>query len=135
MRIPKPFFRKQTKTWYVQIGKKQHNLGPDEEAAKEKYGRLIVGRQPINDETTVLTILYLFLAWWKDNRAASTHEQYVHYIHSFGKFIGDKLTVEKFTPEHVYEWVDSQYEDQRDNAKRNANRHFGAVLRAAVQRN
>ena len=32
MREPKPFFRKQTRTWYVQIGKKQHNLGPDEQS-------------------------------------------------------------------------------------------------------
>ena len=46
MREPKPFFRKQTGTWYVQIGKKQHNLGPDEQVAKQKYHALMAGRQP-----------------------------------------------------------------------------------------
>ncbi len=55
--ISKPFFRKQTKTWYVQIGKQQRNLGPDEGTAKEKYGHLIAGSQPVNDKTTFVTIL------------------------------------------------------------------------------
>jgi len=55
-RIPKPFFRKQTRAWYVQLGKKQHNLGPDEEAAKEKYHVLMAGRQPVTDVTTVVDI-------------------------------------------------------------------------------
>jgi hypothetical protein len=35
MKFPKPFFRKQTQSWYVQLGKKQHNLGPDKDVAKE----------------------------------------------------------------------------------------------------
>jgi hypothetical protein len=53
MREPKPFFRKQTGTWYVQIGKKQHNLGPDEQVAKQKYHALMAGRQPVTEDTTV----------------------------------------------------------------------------------
>ena len=37
MREPKPFFRRQTGTWYVQVGTKQHTLGPDEQVAVERH--------------------------------------------------------------------------------------------------
>ena len=72
MREPKPFFRKQTGTWYVQIGKKQHNLGPDEQVAKQKYHALMAGRQPVADDTTVYAVLFQFLGWNKGHRAGST---------------------------------------------------------------
>jgi hypothetical protein len=51
MREPKPFFRKPSGTWYVQIGKKRHNLGPDEQVAKQKYHALMAGRQPVTEDT------------------------------------------------------------------------------------
>ena len=35
MRVPKPWFRKQSGTWYVQLDGKQHNLGADKAAAFE----------------------------------------------------------------------------------------------------
>ena len=41
MRQPKPFFRKQTRSWYVQIGKKQVPLGKDEKAAWDKYHQIM----------------------------------------------------------------------------------------------
>lgn len=44
MRQPKPFFRKFTQTWYLTLNGKQINLGPDEEAAFEKYHELMAGR-------------------------------------------------------------------------------------------
>ena len=80
MREPKPFFRKQTSTWYVQIGKKQHNLGPDEQVAKQKYHALMAGRQPVTDETTVYSVLFQFLGWNKEQREGSTHEFYRQHI-------------------------------------------------------
>lgn len=41
MREPKPIFRKQAQSQYVQLGRKQINLGKDEAAAREKYHRLL----------------------------------------------------------------------------------------------
>lgn len=32
-RQPKPFFRKFTQSWYLQLGRNQINLGPDRKAA------------------------------------------------------------------------------------------------------
>ena len=42
---PKPFFRKQTKPRYVQLDKKQINLGRDKEKAWDKYHELMTERQ------------------------------------------------------------------------------------------
>ena len=36
-RQPKPFFRKQTQSWYVQLGKRQIPLGKDEDEAWKQY--------------------------------------------------------------------------------------------------
>ena len=45
MREPKPFFRKQTQSWYVQFGKKQINLSQDKEKAWDTYHKLMTKRQ------------------------------------------------------------------------------------------
>ena len=47
MRVPKPFFRKYTGSWYLQLGKKQINLGPDEEAAWDEYYKIMASRQAL----------------------------------------------------------------------------------------
>ena len=44
MKQPKPFFRKFTGTWYVQVGTKQINLGPDKKEAYDRFHQLM--RQP-----------------------------------------------------------------------------------------
>lgn len=65
MRRPKPFYRKQTKSWYVQIGKKQINLGKDEGEAWKAYDRLTAKQQqpePSSDET-INRIFNRYLVW------------------------------------------------------------------------
>lgn len=46
MRTPKPWFRKQNKTWYVEIGGKQVNLGTDKRLATEKFRKLMADYKP-----------------------------------------------------------------------------------------
>ena len=41
MKQPKPFFRRFTQSWYVQIGNQQINLGRDRKLAWEKYHQLM----------------------------------------------------------------------------------------------
>src|SRR5436853_2946659 len=98
MREPKPFFRNQTRSWYVQIGKKQHNLGPDEQVAKQKYHALMAGRQPVTDDTTVYSVLFQFLGFNKQYREGSTHELYRRYIDSFAAYSGETLKVGESKP-------------------------------------
>jgi integrase len=144
MREPKPFFRKQTGTWYVQIGKKQHNLGPDEQVAKQKYHALMAGRQPVTDETTVYSVLFQFLGWNKQHREGSTHEFYKRHIVSFAEFIGETLTVGQLKPFHVTNWVNESYPKTRkldgkvvvgvgDNYRRSAIRSTQRAFNWAVE--
>jgi hypothetical protein len=113
MREPKPFFRNQTQSWYVQIGKKQHNLGPDEQVAKQKYHALMAGRQPVTEETTVYAVLFQFLGWNKQHREGSTHEFYKRHIVSFAEYIGETLRVEELKPFHITNWLDQCYPKTR----------------------
>ena len=113
MREPKPFFRNQTRSWYVQIGKKQHNPGLDEQVAKQKYHALMAGRQPVTDETTVYSVLFQFLGWNKEQRVGSTHEFYKRHIGSFAAYIGESLTVGELKPFHVTKWLDERYAKAR----------------------
>jgi integrase len=144
MREPKPFFRKQTKTWYVQIGKKQHNLGPDEEVAKQKYHALMSGRQPITDDTIVYAVLFQFLGWDKQHREKSTHEFYKRHIVSFAEYVGEMLTVGELKPFHVTNWLDQCYPKSRvrdgkkvtgvgDNYRRSAVRSVQRAFNWAVE--
>jgi hypothetical protein len=38
---PKPWFRASRGVWYVELQSKQHNLGPDQEAAFRTYHELM----------------------------------------------------------------------------------------------
>jgi hypothetical protein len=40
-KFPKPWFRPNRGVWYVNVYGRQHNLGPDEEAALAKYHALM----------------------------------------------------------------------------------------------
>ena len=44
MRQPKPYFRKQKKTWYVQIDGRQLSLGSDKKKAWQRYHELMANR-------------------------------------------------------------------------------------------
>src|SRR3954470_7648199 len=144
MREPKPFVRKQTSTWYVQIGKKQHNLGPDEQVAKQKYHALMAGRQPVTDDTTVYSVLFQFLGWNKEQREGSTHGFYKRPIVSFAAYIGESLTVGELKPFHVTKWLDECYPKTRkvdgktipgasDNYRRSAIRSIQRPFNWAVE--
>ena len=75
MRQPKPWYRKSTRSWYVQIGRKQVRLGRDQGQAWVKYHELMSvsrGAEP-EGETTIVTLVGLYLAWCEKNRAPSRY--------------------------------------------------------------
>ena len=107
MRQPKPFYRKQTSSWYVQLNGKQHNLGPDEKAAWGKYHDLMASRPAPADETTLVgDLLGRFLEWTKLHRKPATFDWYALYVGSFGNFVGSRPTTD-IKPHHVTRWLDS----------------------------
>ncbi|MFO0899590.1 MAG: integrase, partial [Pirellulales bacterium] len=67
-----PFFRKQTRSWYLQLGKKQINLGKDRAKAFEAYHKLALqGSQGAADNVT--TILRAYVRFVRSNRADATY--------------------------------------------------------------
>ena len=52
MKQPKPFFRRFTQSWYVQIGNQQINLGRDRKLAWEKYHQLMANREAVREQVT-----------------------------------------------------------------------------------
>ena len=144
MREPKPFYRRQTKSWYVQIGKKQVELGKDKNEAFQKYHGLMAGRQPVTDDTTVYAVLFQFLGWNKLHREPTTHEFYKRHIISFAEFVGESMVVAQLKPFHVTNWLDQTYPKTRqkggkkvagvgDNYRRSAIRSIQRAFNWAVE--
>ena len=50
-RQPKPYFRKQTKSWYFSTDGKQHNLGTDRTAAFEKFHEMMLSKDTLASGT------------------------------------------------------------------------------------
>ncbi len=107
MRQPKPFFRKQTKTWYVQIGKRQINLGRNKQEAWDKYHELMSSDVDLNYfESTVAQLLDTYLDWCQKRRSKGTYQNNRRYCASFIDCVGKRLRIRQLKPKHITEWID-----------------------------
>jgi hypothetical protein len=135
MRQPQLFFRAQTQSWYVQIGKKQHNLGKDKKAAQTQYHELMLGRQVSTPNTTVHELAAQFLAWNRQQgKAPSTVHWYKRHIDSFIDHAGERLKVRDVTPDHVDRWLTESYESSGDNHKNGAVRAISRLFNWAKKK-
>lgn len=109
MRQPKPFFRKFTGTWYVQIGKKQINLGKDKEAAFRTYHELMLDRgQTETRFEKVAQLLDAYLDWVHANRAKATYDKAQHYLSLFARRLGPSFTIARLEGIHITHWIESR---------------------------
>ncbi|MEO8498593.1 MAG: hypothetical protein ABI614_26315 [Planctomycetota bacterium] len=61
-RSSKPFFRKQTKSWYCSVGGKQISLGKEREAAFDKFYKMMSNKaQLTSDLSTLYDISQVYL--------------------------------------------------------------------------
>lgn len=119
-KFPKPWFRPSRGLWFVTFDGKQHNLGPDEDAAFEKYKALLAKPQKrVAPSESVALLIDLFLDWCKKNRAGETYRWYFDRLQSFVLTIDPDLTVASFKPFHVQSWVDA-HEYWLNGTRRNA---------------
>jgi integrase/recombinase XerC len=137
MRRPKPFYRRQTGSWYVQVGKQQIPLGRDEKQAWIKYHALMVGNQEPRPEMPVASLLDDFLEWSSNNQARATYEWYRKYLQSFSDHCG-KLRVCDLKTYHVTRWIDARWRQGKrrpinDGTRRNAIRAVKRVFSWAVK--
>lgn len=133
MKGPKPFYRKQTKAWYVQIGKKQHNLGKNKKEAWAKYHALMADRQDIEDDTTVAQLIDRYLEWCKNHRAKRTYDWYAWHLNSLLDSVGCRLKVRDIKPYHATRWLDERYKGTSDTYRCGAVRTLKRAFNWAVK--
>ena len=108
MRQPKPFFRKFTKTWYVQVGKTQINLGKDEAEALAKYHDIMSGRGRATVIYTSAAHLFdAYLTWVEENRSEGTFDKVLHYLNLFANYAGAGLTIARVDSALLMQWVET----------------------------
>ena len=137
MRQPKPFFRKQTQSWYVQLPDRQYNLGKDKESAWKAYYKLMADYEPPAPTMPVVQLIDRFLADLDKNaKARRTYDWYKRHLNSFKAFLearyNGKTTIDKLTSEHVNGWLSECYKSSGDNNKLGAVRAVARVCNWAV---
>ena len=107
-RQPKPFFRKQTKSWYFSTGGKQIPLGKDRDAAFQRFHELVGSPEQLAGETSTLYQLsQLYLDWCEQHRKPGTYNLHKRYLKSFIGSVGKRLRPAQLKAHHVSKWVDS----------------------------
>lgn len=108
--FPKPFYRQARRRWYVEVGSKQINLGPDRDKAFRQYHELMAfpeqtTNHPLATSQRVAVLCDRFLHWVETHRAKPTYEAYLYRLQRFIDCYPD-ITVDQLRPFHVHEWVD-----------------------------
>jgi integrase len=131
-RRPEPFFRTQTRSWYVQIGSRQIALGRDRQAAWAKYDELMAGGTEVGLHVAAAQLLDEFLEHVLKNRSHQTFLWYRNYLRSFVAFVGKKLLVADLKPLHVTQWLDNSFADLSPSSRNCAVRAVKSAFNWAV---
>ena len=114
-KFPKPFFRTARNCWFVQLGKEQIKLHPDEYEALKLYHELMAARakQPaanVSQDTTGPAAAEVFdksLDWCARHRRPRTYAWYKGHIQSFLASLPDpRIAAADLRPYHIVEWAD-----------------------------
>lgn len=132
-RRPKPWYRRDRRSWFVSLDGVRHNLGLDKKAVFDRFHAMMtrpVKRRRASD--AVVVIIDAYLEWWCSlHRAADTYAWYRDRLQQFAATYPD-LTVRDLRPFQVQEWLD-RMNGLASGSKRNYCRAVKRVLRWAVQ--
>lgn len=120
MRFPKPFFRQQTQSWYVEFGGKQYNLGKDKAAAQEKYHELATKLRGGLPDDSIAVLLNRYLAFCENNQAHTSFVKKRLHLRRLGQFLGPKMKVSALKPHHLQTWLDRDYKGKSDTYRNDA---------------
>jgi integrase len=108
-KFPKPWFRASRGVWYVTLNGEQHNLGPDQVKAFEKYKVLLNKPTSVRRVTaksdTIVAVIDKFLEWSREHRAAETYEWYRWRLQLFVDSIDKAMTVADLKHFHIDDWL------------------------------
>lgn len=134
--VPKPFYRKSRKTWYVELSNRQISLGKDRNEAFKRYYEIMASppENRMEKATTaggmpLVNLFDHFLDWVKRNRSDATYRWYVDRLQRFSDRYPN-LTASELKPFHVQEWVDS-YPNHSKTTTRNYMRTVKRCLKWA----
>jgi integrase len=99
--FPKPFFKQARGCWYVEIDRRQHNLGPDKDQAFERYHEVMRNKPQAADCSLAVGVIDAFLDWAKQNQADRTYEWSQRHLQVFAKSIPPLLSVGQLKKHHL----------------------------------
>ena len=108
-RTPKPWWRKERRSWFVMLDGRQVNLGPDRGEAFRRFHQLMTqprARKVVGD--SVLGVIDAYLDWCSKHRSADTYRWYRDRLQEFARTIDPGLTTDCLRPFHVQQWIDSR---------------------------
>ncbi|TWT34806.1 tyrosine-type recombinase/integrase [Blastopirellula retiformator] len=104
-RQPKPFFRKQTNSWYCSIAGRQISLGKDRESAHAKFHELMADREQVTAEvTTLYELSQAYLDWCQANRKPNTYQRHRYFLKSFIGSVGKRLRPSQLRIHQIRKW-------------------------------
>jgi integrase len=110
MRPAKPWYRKQTDSWYVEIGGKQIPLARgkvNRQAAMDAFYELMAAKKtPAESELTVAELCDRFLRWSKLRHTEETFTWHQTFLQRFCDLHG-KTKATEVVPYHVTLWLDA----------------------------
>tara|TARA_R110002049_G_scaffold309101_2_gene516894 strand:- start:20310 stop:21317 length:1008 start_codon:yes stop_codon:yes gene_type:complete len=134
-RQPKPFFRKQTKSWYCSIGGRQISLGKDRDAAHQKFHELMTDRDAVTSElVTLYDLSQSYLDWCNANRKKTTYDKHVLYLKSFIAHVGNRMKIAQLKQHHLTKWRDANA-SWSDNSAHDAISIVQRMINWAVEEN
>lgn len=105
-RMPKPWYRKSRKTWYVTIEGVLCNLGKEKAGAFEKFHELMAS--PVKPgKVTIFEIMNEFLEWTQLHRSEATYDFYKERLKRYFNENRD-MECSSFRPFHVQKWLDGK---------------------------
>lgn len=84
-RTPKPWWRKDRKSWFVTFAGRRFNLGRDRDKAFKLFHELMAraAREERVRSASLMSLLHQFLDWTRRNRAERTYDWYSERLQWF----------------------------------------------------
>ncbi|MGD9854063.1 MAG: tyrosine-type recombinase/integrase [Planctomycetaceae bacterium] len=130
--FPKPFFKQARGCWYVEVDRRQINLGPDRTAAFARYHELMrTPRLRSVQSETFAALADAFLEWLAAQRSPETFEWYRYRLQRFCE-LHPHLRASELKPYHVQKWIDG-YPHLSRTSRRNHVRAVKRCMKWAIQ--
>ena len=108
-RKPKPYYRRQTKSYYCSINGKQISLGKDRESAFQRFHELMASRDALTGSfSTLYDLSQAYLDWCEENRKPRTYKNHLLYLESFIGSVGKRLKIGQLRQHHLTKWLEGK---------------------------